>query len=949
MKVALFQGKKLQWVMASVMSMGFILTVLNWPQEQVRLHFWQIGVASTPGDLQWFNGQCDLQPLGRYAGWPEGVSLAPGNPQLQAGSLVQAWAINLSSAAILCLLTAMFVAGVFSSITAMMSLLRVNGREPSAESKLERRLLIFAGLSIPVVVLCLAAFAYPRCRRLVMEQQLAAELERYGAVDRAISLPAFLAQKLPTRFLVPLARIDSVALRSAPKALVARIPEMASLRSLTIENFSVNRELWFQLTSSRTLESLRLLNCSLPANLSRSHATQSALQTLVLDQCRGAGSVYESLQSLPNLRSLEFVDSPLPNISVMGESLPGELRELRLSIDAGIVKRVKLSGLTQLQTVKLQMLPAVHAPEVVSVELEDLGQLTSLTVAPGLLIDLTATHLPRLGEIMAESSRHRGWSGDESSSPLPIRNLTIHHAPCLQSLYLDRRCLEGFLVRHTPNLRTLVIAAPVSPLRYSPRFGGDETRNRNGELIDRWLSSVAESDGPTSLDLSGLPLAGVDLSPLAQNRRIKELVLVNTGVRAEQLAAIGHGNRIKSLNLKGCEINQAELLSLFSAYDGIERLQIDTNHLETLEIVDQPQLIQLFSTATRGARKVRIIGCPKLTGHLTLGRSVEHLEIRGAQSLKGLTVKGPLPEGTVLEGFRDLEVVELAGRNVNEAHLTSLLNCQALSELTLASPTISALSFQEINRFSELQVLKLPGAKLSDDVVTGWDALQHLREIDLSHSDVTGQVLQSLSQYSNLRSLKLDHTKVLAEDLAVIGKFKSLVEIDLAGVGITPSHLQRCLDRLFIDRINLAGTAVGSEVVDILASDAAKRLVFVGLKDCRLSDGDILKISTAHPRLAMDIGGNALSDRVVRDLTAQGRLIDCDDRFAFEVWLQRLSVNQPGAGEGLSVRSVSAQASDFFKSLLAGSPRPRSLGRHDRSDLRMPIRWRRAAETWKKN
>lgn len=948
MIVTSLERKRIQWSIGCVLIVGFILAALNWPQERVRVRFWHVkAISSTPSEFL-SDGQSELESLGQHAGWPVSVPLT--NPaELPMGDLASALAANLFVAGMICLIAGAVVIAIPAIRTAMLSQFGSNRKEHPAEAAAGRCLLGCAGGAIGIAILCLVAMTIVVGQRVGTEQRLATELRDYGAVGRSTELPAFFAHRMPLRFLAPLAQIDNVSVRSVPPDLLEQVQSKASLRVLKLIDHTIDRELWSKLATSRTLESLSLTNCTLRADVtdslrvgSRGHLT---LQRLVIDRCRGTGSLFDSLPLFSNLRSLVYVDSPLPHASSIGEDFPPELRELQLSIDAGVVKQLRLAGLAQLQTFRLHTSPKSPVQEIVSVELENLDQLTAVTIPSDLQLNLSATDVPRLQMITAGPDRHNWFPEDEATSPLQIRNLTIDQAPSLQGLQLGRESLQRFSISRTPNLRTLAIMpAQSKSLRRWVGSWNSEDQGIISESVNDWILSVAKCDGPTSLDLSGVSLAGLDLSPLAQNRRLKELILAGTGVRADQLMAIEPNNRIKSLDLQGCEIGQDDLQALFSAYRGVERLLVDTNHFETLEIIDQPQLTHLFCTTTRSAREVKIVGCPQLTGNLTLGHGLDHLEIRDAQSLNGLSTSGWLPKDAVLEGFRDLEIVEIGGENIREAHFEALLNCKALSELTLATPSIPAAAFKEINRFSELLVLKLPGAKMTDEVVAQWHSLRHLREIDLSHTQVTGRALQSLSQYANLQRLNLDHSQVRKDDLGTICEMKTLLEIDLAGIGITAADLQLCLDSVFIDRINLSGTTIDSEIVDVLTSEDARRLVFIGLNDCRLSDEDVLRIANAHPRLAMDIGGNGLSSSVVRNLAGQGRLVASHDRLGFEAWLHRLASDQFDRVRSKPTKSARSQASDFFKSLLAVAPRSNRSAHPGRNQSRLPVWVRRNFE-----
>jgi len=133
----------------------------------------------------------------------------------------------------------------------------------------------------------------------------------------------------------------------------------------------------------------------------------------------------------------------------------------------------------------------------------------------------------------------------------------------------------------------------------------------------------------------------------------------------------------------------------------------------------------------------------------------------------------------------------------------------------------------------------------------------------------------------------------------------NLLDIEVAGIGMTPAALRRCLQSRMVDRINLSGSVISRELLDVLVSEEANSLLFVGLKDCRLQDSDILRIALSKPSLAMDLEGNHLGESVLNGLAAQGRLISCDDMQGFSQWTERLNGLLPASnGPDLEVANL---------------------------------------------
>ncbi|MGV3486661.1 MAG: hypothetical protein ACO1RT_19745 [Planctomycetaceae bacterium] len=941
-----FLGRKqLERSIPCIAAAGVIVAALNWPHERVRVRFSEAAAQPSSADYLSFGSQVDVEVIGRFVGWPISTPL-DAHVSAPSGSLATALAVDALVALTICLL-----AGVFAiAFAAVQERRKVSAVQPSRKSKPGYGFAWVAGLGAAACLGLVVAGLF--AHGLVAERRLETALTRHGIISRAMEMPGFVARRLPHWVLLPLAHVESISVHGAPSELVEQSLALPSLRSLTLRNQPINAALWRGVTGSRTLQSLSLVNCkwragAVPARAVASASEGNALRSLSIERCNGS-SFAESLRHFPNLQSLELTNSSLPVGEPIGQWLPKTLKNLCLTADAD-AGEVKLAGFEQLKSIVL--LPPGRKPStrgILSVELDDLPQLATVAVPASTRLDLTIKNLPRLQQFVTSTSRHARSTDSDVPAPLQVRDLLIDGVPCLQELHLSSEGLNRLAITRTPNFRSLSIMPPLRmPTGRDDAAHGDTGgRDDVAVLKEDLVGNLATCDGPTSLNLSGLALGGVDLSPLSQNRRIKELVLADSGVRASQLMSIKHDGRIRSLDLQGCDIDQDDLASILADYRDIQQLHVDTNRFETLEIIDQPQLTHLFTTPTRAARRVRIVGCPKLTGTLTLGYGLKQLEIRGAPSLTGLIVKGWLPSDTVLDGLRDLETVELAGRTVSDQHLRALSSCRLLGELTLVMPSISTSALTEIGTFSELMVLKLPGSQLTDKVIAKWGSLPHLREVDFSHTEATAKSIQPFMQCTNLQRLSLAHTKADAGDLGQLIHMKSLLEVDLAGVGLTPSILRRCLAERFIDRINLSGTTLDAESIDMLASEQAKRLLFIGLKDCRLTDDDVVRIATAHPYLAMDIDGNLVSGKVARELNSQGRLIACGDRVGFENWLQHLSTGQPIKDSQGSKKFVRTMASESSRSAWVSSWRSKTPNRSERTQFRVPTWVRRGIEIW---
>jgi|GEM_PF-1356325 len=905
----------------------FIGIALNSSHERVRIRRWHAPshpIASLSADetslmsggALGLHGWSEPESLGRHVGWPISMPLTESVSVFES-SIVLRLLLNGAIVVLLGFASAAAVAGAQS--------IRLSWNHwPSVH---RRRLRNYAIASGSAFLFAVVGVFFIGARTMLSQFQMRHELNRYGAVASSVDLPEMLAKQVPRTFLSPFLRIDSIRLESAPIDLLVRVQQRETLRSIGLMQCSIDESTWRQLISAPGLFSLSLSECKVRIDDEVSIDKPSSLRTLSLSRCEGFTGMMASLRQFPALTSFDVVGSPLSVPADTSQWLPKNLKHLRLPIKLAKNEKYGFTDMPELESLRLHSPNRPRVGERYRLVLQNLPKLVSLHLPPSSPLDLSLSAVPRLHRL--DSPRFRAFSRDDESLslPLPICKLTIDGAPSLQEFSLDPHCLESFSIKGTPNLRRLSIAMPQSHSnQWSVEFLSHfQEELRFGERASRWISGLAECDGPYSLDLNGLPLEGIDLSPLQHNKRIRELGLARTSVSTGQLLAIGP--HLKMLDVQSCNIDAEQLRTLLEALPNAEQLIVDIESIDRLEIIDRPLLNCVLGSEIIKAKHVTISGSPNLAGHLKLGKGVRHLELTDASSLQALSVLGQLPPNTILKGLEDLEIVELGGENVTETHFAELLKCSQLSEITLAMPNISSASLREISRFSDLITLKLPGSQIDDEAVANWSSLTHLSDVDFSHTNITQKSIAVISQYHKIQRLKLNHTKLHATDMHLIENLPNLIELEVAGVGLTIDTLRLCLSSYLVDRIDLSNSLVTDEMVDLLASEEASHLLFIGLNQCALSENLIRRIAEANPRLAMDIEGNAVSAAWVSELARAGRIIPCHDRRAFERWIENATGN---SGDETWLSSKQAKKEFGRKPFADWFSNPRELGRAHR-------------------
>ncbi len=889
MDVKFFSDKRMQRSLAGSMMAGICLAMLNGRHNHIEYRFTHSihpAYGPTADDF------VQTTILGKFVGWPASV---PTDTNWASSSFISAITANLWIAMLLCLLAAAFTYLIHSLARAVASKIATFGRA-RYDSKRSRTNRSSIAVPLSICVVGTVGLSYPWLHQVKREKAMSAELSRFGNVEFAIDLPEFLSGSVPVSLLRNSAKIKRVSLSSAPNELIDSLCHVENLVELRLDKVVVDVPMWLKLTQLSSIESLTFSRCQFLTTELPIAELQSPLKSLALNDCSGAETIMKSIPRLTALTSLQLAGTPMTVNDLNHIAFPESLKHVQLTIDVSAGDSIAVAGMKTWESLRIHTTSKIPHAKIISLELRDLCQLEKLAIDSNLGIDLTIENASRLNSIVATPLTRRFSNFGPGSGYLAVRSLTIDQAPCIQELRLNGSVLERFSIQRTPNLHAFIIGSEWADNEDEILVDATVQFNHRDrvETIDQWISCLAACDGPTSLNLSQVSLVDVDLAPLSRNQKIKELVFPQTGVTAQQLARISHNGRIKSLRLNGSKIDNADLQLLFASYEGIEQLIVDTDKLEKLEVVDQPRLRELFHTTTRNATVVKIVGCPLLTGALSLGSTLVSLEVRDVPSLKELTCRGPLPTNAVLEGLRDLEVVEIGGPNISDDHFRALLNCRTLRELTLIMPPTLPSLLEEVNQFSELQVLRLPGSQVNDQVVLSWDNLQHLREVNLKHTDVGNAVMEWLPQLANLQNLSISNTKIQLSVPSPLLKMKSLVELDMASLTSSTEFLQNLLTLPFIDRVNLSGIKLNDDVIELLASQQADHLRFAGLRRCGLSDDDLNRIASANPQLAMDIEDNDISPAIIATLAKDGRLISCQDRSGFELWVQYMNHRPPG-------------------------------------------------------
>ena len=113
--------------------------------------------------------------------------------------------------------------------------------------------------------------------------------------------------------------------------------------------------------------------------------------------------------------------------------------------------------------------------------------------------------------------------------------------------------------------------------------------------------------------------------------------------------------QLESLDLTYCHLQEDQLSWLLQRFPNLEELSFDGSGLTRFDPTGKTDLKSVRTTTLENVEDIRIVDLPLLKAHIRMSRTPLRMEIRNAQSLRGLAVQAPWPTNAKISGLRDLE------------------------------------------------------------------------------------------------------------------------------------------------------------------------------------------------------------------------------------------------------------------------------------------------------
>jgi hypothetical protein len=704
-------------------------------------------------------------------------------------------------------------------------------------------------VAIFVVSLPLTAFAWA-CGTRAQHSRLIDRTGAFGNAYVAAWVPELLASRLPVGLLQTMERVRYVKFRAPTDDVIRAYAELDTLTGFDFIGGRYDASSIDAFSSNVHFAFVRLRHRQVNDRIAQSLAKFPWLLELDLSDTNLDSELYRRFDSMPSLRWVDLRGTEVRLAQIGKPKWASTVQSLLLPPSpVGGSDELVLDGWAELESLAILRSSFVVNDSAVTLRLSRLPKLTTLSLNRLQKYALYVNDLPRLSRVDEDVSTLLFTLGADEFAPglTWLSALHLDGVPSLTNLGCFARDLNSLSISNAPNLRRLEIGSYVI---FASEAAGLVPINAGDRQA--WIDELGGGDGPVIVDLTGLPLEGIDLSPLVANPRIRHLQLGNSGVTFEQVLGLQGMAQLQVLDLGDCPLKEDQLGWLLSHLPSLESLRVNVTMLETVALTRDITLRELRTTQFERLRDLRIVDVPGLTCYLRLVRTPDRLVIKNAPLLRGFALEQPWPADALISGLRDLEWFSAGGSDLDDSVVDELLQCQTLDRLTLAYTSVSPEKLTELGRLDGLVSLVLPGSPVDDQVTAHWRPLRRLQQINLSDSLVSAGTFQWLATIDSLRQLSLNRIALNDRAAASLFNLAQVAELEIADVQMDPKWLIAILNQHTLERIDVSGWKLDPPLVDALAN--CESLESLRVSRCEMSGEALLQIAAANSSLQIELG-----------------------------------------------------------------------------------------------
>ncbi len=710
------------------------------------------------------------------------------------------------------------------------------------------RMLFDCGIALAILGVPTAVIAWEN-HQASEHWRLAARLAQRGNCQMACWLPSPVADQVPEGLLRTFSRLRQVTLADANQEMVSSVAETPTVIAVALDGGDFDASAIEPLVDNIHLLRLALTQRELSDSDVDIIARLPWLTELSLHRTNLDARTLRRLDHHDRLVRVDLTRTPL-DLAGLGKprwAATAEVLHLSRPLRGGAT--VSIDGWPRLRFLSIERFSIQMNHVELEIHLSNLPNLKELQLNRVQKHRLVVRNAPRLAAIDEGITELQESLPPDSFIPglTWVSSLEIDGADSLTRLGCYARDLEHLSIRNVSSLRLFSLGS----FQLSA-FGEPRPDTVDPDRCREWIRFLGSWDGPSTIDLTGLPLSQVDLAPLSNNSRVRELILRDSGVSIGQVRQLKGLDKIERLDVRSIPLQQDELSWLLRRFPNLTQLDIDGTKLETFSISGNDKMRLIRVTELNHATDVRVVDVPRLNLGLRLSQVPRTLEIRNAPSLVGIAAEGSWPAIAEVSGLSKLEWFAAGGPAIRDDLLDVLLQCRKLDQLTLAYASISREKLKEIGDLSKLSLLALPGAEIDDEVTANWHHLKSLWEINLDDTSVSVGTVAWLGGIESLRRVSLNRVPLNEAAANALAQLRQVGELHLAETVINPEHLRPLFAEGNLDSLDLSGWPVDATLLEVLRE--AHSLRYLILHDTEIDSVSLKQLLAANRSLYIDTG-----------------------------------------------------------------------------------------------
>lgn len=492
------------------------------------------------------------------------------------------------------------------------------------------------------------------------------------------------------------------------------------------------------------------------------------------------------------------------------ECLPA-LEELRLVVDSKV---------------------ATRPTDAFAITAADLPSLKRLLLPTNVDLDLALTNLPNLAELVAVDSslklvasriaRGRGGPPRGGRPPGGLRDFGFHGPldPPRPRMRTPTARLNRSIDRHVLRLNSIRVANAPRLASLTAKVGDRaqidlgraenlhelhltthwQPGTRGKQPTATWLANLGTIKSLRRVTLQGFNLRHADFSGLASLPLLTSLDLADSEGHANSLERFSDLRFMRQLVAPKFDLQESTVQHLTTSNRNWERLILNWNQLNRMEITDLPRLTSVVSPMTIQCETVILRNLPRLNDTLKLSRrrrtrqASEHSDsqvvLDHLSSLPRLVMQDHSLANTTLRRLPKLaEVTIFNGGNVTPASWDSLKHLHVLNRLSLDSCQLAPVYVFD-HDWSSLRELELAKCGITDSQLVASTGLTKLRRLILDQTDVGPDSVMALRHMHQLQLLSVSDTGLGKRELEALDELPMLVAIVADHIELFPESLR---------------------------------------------------------------------------------------------------------------------------------------------------------------